>query len=264
MTPTAEPEPPAPMAEGETIVLVDSKQRRYLVALEAGGEFHSHAGILDHDQMIGRPEGLELRSNKGARFLALRPTLVDYVLKMPRGAQVIYPKDLGPILMMADIHPGLTVLESGVGSGALSTTLVRAGASVVGYELRQEFAETATANVVGFLGREALARYRVETRDAYQGIEERNLDRILLDLPEPWQVVPHVPAAMKPGGILLAYNPSISQVMALREALDAGPFGMIETVEVLNRSWHVDGYAVRPDHRMVAHTGFITHCRLLR
>jgi tRNA (adenine57-N1/adenine58-N1)-methyltransferase len=182
---------------------------------------------------------------------------------MPRGAQVIYPKDLGPILLLADIYPGARVLESGVGSGALSMAMLRAGAEIVGYELREDFAERAVENVSSFLGEEALSRYRVELRDCYDGIDETDLDRVVLDLPEPWNVVEHAEKALHPGGILLAYCPSIVQVMQLREKLDASNFDMPETLEVLNRTWHVEGQAVRPDHRMVAHTGFLTHARLL-
>jgi tRNA (adenine57-N1/adenine58-N1)-methyltransferase len=182
---------------------------------------------------------------------------------MPRGAQVIYPKDLGPILMMADIFPGARVLEAGVGSGALSMTVLRAGAHVVGYELREDFANRARSNVIGFLGAEVETRYRVEVRDVYDGIDESGLDRILLDLPEPWRVVKAAEGVLVAGGILLSYLPSIMQVAHLREALDHSDFGMVETVEVLQRSWHVEGESVRPDHRMVAHTGFLTAGRLL-
>jgi tRNA (adenine57-N1/adenine58-N1)-methyltransferase len=192
---------------------------------------------------------------------AFRPTLDDFVLKMPRGAQVIYPKDLGPILMLADIHPGVRVLESGVGSGALSMTLLRAGAVVTGYEIRDDFANRARSNVEGFLGPEATARYRVELRDCYEGIDETELDRVVLDLPEPWQVVKHAEQALRPGGILVAYTPSIIQVSQLRERLATANFAMAGTLEVLHRTWHVEGQAVRPDHRMVAHTGFLTHAR---
>ena len=181
---------------------------------------------------------------------------------MPRGAQVIYPKDLAPILMLADVFPGARVLESGVGSGALSMTLLRAGAHVTGYELRDDFAARARANVEGFLGADALANYHVEVRDSYEGIDEVDLDRILLDLPEPWQVVKPATKALRSGGILVAYTPSITQVSTLRDTLDENGFLMAETVEVLHRTWHVEGQAVRPDHRMVAHTGFLTHARL--
>lgn len=249
------------LGEGERVLFIDSKNRRYLVHLVVDGEFHSHAGHLSHNEVIGQPEGVEVRSQLGARFVVLRPTLIDHILKMPRGAQVIYPKDLGPILMFADIFPGARVLETGVGSGALSTTLVRAGAVVTGYELREDFAEVAIRNVAEFLGDSALDRYNVEIRNSYDGIADTGFDRVILDLPEPWQVIPHLDAALKGGGIVVAYSPSIMQVAKTRKALDAGPYAMIETVEVLHRTWHVDGYSVRPDHRMVAHTGFLTHAR---
>lgn len=244
-------------------MLIDSKQRRYRVELEPGADFHSHAGHVSHDVIIGQPEGVEVRSQSDAKFIALRPTLVDHILKMPRGAQVIYPKDLGPILIQADIFPGARVLESGVGSGALSTTLVRAGAVVTGYELREDFAEVARQNVSELLGDQALDRYNVEIRNAYDGIEHTGFDRVVLDLPEPWQVIPHLDGSLKSGGIIVTYSPSIMQVTQTRRALDDGPYAMVETVEVLHRTWHVDGYSVRPDHRMVAHTGFLTHARML-
>jgi tRNA (adenine57-N1/adenine58-N1)-methyltransferase len=252
-----------PFAEGDQVLLVDAKKRRYLVTLTAGGEFHTHAGVVAHDDVLGRPEGLTVRSSRGASMVALRPTLAEFVLKMPRGAQVIYPKDLGPILMLADIFPGARVLESGVGSGALSMTLVRAGAIVRGYEIREDFARRATRNVATFLGEEALERYVVEQRDVYEGIDETDLDRVLLDLPEPWRAVKHAARAMHPGGVLVAYTPQITQVVQLREELEAQGFGMLETIEVLNRGWHIEGQSVRPDHRMVAHTGFLTSARLL-
>jgi tRNA (adenine57-N1/adenine58-N1)-methyltransferase len=252
-----------PFAEGDQVLLVDTKKRRYLVTLTAGGEFHTHAGVVAHDDLLGRPEGLTVRSSRGATMVALRPTLAEFVLKMPRGAQVIYPKDLGPILMLADIFPGARVLESGVGSGALSMTLVRAGAVVRGYEIREDFARRATRNVATFLGEEALERYVVEQRDVYEGIDETDLDRVLLDLPEPWRAVKHAARAMHPGAVLVAYTPQITQVVQLREELEAQGFGMLETIEVLNRGWHIEGQSVRPDHRMVAHTGFLTSARLL-
>jgi tRNA (adenine57-N1/adenine58-N1)-methyltransferase len=251
-----------PLAVGERVLLIDSKKRRYLVTLQEGGEFHSHAGFVPHAEIVGHAEGITVRSTRGQGYQVVRPTLADFVLKMPRGAQVIYPKDLGPILVLADIAPGLRVLESGVGSGALSMSMVRAGASVTGYELREDFAARATANVASLLGEAALDRYRVEIRDCYDGIDER-VDRVVLDLPEPWQVVPHAAKALEPGGILVAYTPSITQATQLRSALDDSPFAMAETLEVLQRTWHIEGQAVRPDHRMVAHTGFLTHARLL-
>ncbi|HEY3139859.1 MAG TPA: tRNA (adenine-N1)-methyltransferase [Acidimicrobiales bacterium] len=252
-----------PLREGEQVLLVDSKQRRYLVTLSAEGEFHSHAGVLPHSDLIGQEEGMTVRSSRGMRMLAIRPTLADFVLKMPRGAQVIYPKDLGPILLLADIFPGARVLESGVGSGALSMTLLRAGAEVTGYELRDDFATRAQRNVAQFLGDDVTDRYQVETRDVYDGIDLTDLDRVVLDLPEPWRAVKHAARALHRGGILVAYTPQITQAAQLREVLGDSGFGLAETVEVLNRSWHIDPPSVRPDHRMVAHTGFLTSARLL-
>jgi tRNA (adenine57-N1/adenine58-N1)-methyltransferase len=219
--------------------------------------------VIAHAELIGSDEGSTFRSTRGSRFTAFRPTLSDFVLKMPRGAQVIYPKDLGPLLLLADIHPGVRVLESGVGSGALSMAMLRAGADIVGYELRDEFADRATANVGSFLGEEFTARYRVELRNCYDGIEETELDRVVLDLPEPWQVVKHAERALRPGGIFVSYTPTILQAVHLRETFEGSRFTMAETIEVLHRSWHIEGPSVRPDHRMVAHTGFLTAARLL-
>jgi len=248
---------------GERALLVDRKNRRYLVTLTPGAQFHTHTGFVPHEDLIGRPEGVVVRSTTGAWYQAVRPTLSDFILKMPRGAQVIYPKDLGPILLLADIYPGARVFESGLGSGALSMTLLRAGAVVTGYELRDDFAAKAVANVGSFLGDEALARYRVEERDVYEGIEGSGFDRVILDLPEPWRVVKHAEAALSPGGILVAYTPSILQASQVREALGEGGFSFAETQEVLVRTWHIEGQAVRPDHRMVAHTAFLTSARLV-
>ena len=249
--------------EGEQILLIDSKKRRYLIELKAGGEFHTHVGAVLHDDLIGLADGSSLKSNRGGVFSTVRPTMSDFVLKMPRGAQVIYPKDLGPILMLADLFPGAQVFESGVGSGALSMTMLRAGANITGYEIREDFAERAKKNVKDALGEKALDRYDVLIRDAYEGIEEKDFDRMVLDLPEPWNVVPHAKTALRSGGIILAYTPSIVQAVKFKEALEGNGFALIETMEVMNRTWHIEGQAVRPDHRMVAHTAFLTHARLL-
>jgi tRNA (adenine57-N1/adenine58-N1)-methyltransferase catalytic subunit len=253
-----------PFGAGDRVLLVDAKRRRHLVTLAVGGQFHTHAGVLEHDDIIGQPDGSTVRTTKNARLTAVRPTLAEYVLEMPRGAQVIYPKDLGPILILADIFPGARVLESGVGSGALTLALLRAVGTtgrVTGYEIRDDFAARAQSNVEGFLG--ADVPLDVEVRDVYEGIAVDDLDRILLDLPEPWRVVKHAESALHPGGVLLAYLPTIGQVARLREELAGSAFGMVESLEVLQRTWHVDGQSVRPDHRMVAHTGFLTHARLL-
>jgi len=253
-----------PLAYGERVMLLDAKKRRYLIALADGGEFHSHAGFVTHTDIAGQPEGVVVRSTKGAEYTVLRPTLEDYVIQMPRGAQVIYPKDLAPICMLADIGPGMRVFETGVGSGALSMTMLRWGASIVGYEVRQDFANRARANVREFLGEVALDRYEVHIADSYAGIDAQHgpFDRVVLDLPEPWQVVPHAERVLRPGGVLVAYTPSIVQAAQTREQLK-GRWIDARTLEVLHRGWHVEGQAVRPDHRMVAHTAFLTVARFL-
>ena len=249
---------------GDRVLLLDTKQRRYLLTLKEGGEFHSHNGFVPHASLIDQPEGLFVKSTKGAGYTALRPTLEDFVVEMPRGAQVIYPKDLAPICMLADIGPGVRVFESGVGSGALSMTMLRYGAEIVGYELREDFANRATANVRSFLGEDALSHYHVQIRDAYEGIDETDFDRVVLDLPEPWNVIAHAEKALRPGGILVAYTPSITQAAQVRHAFSrTGAWNGARTIEVLHRGWHIEGLAVRPDHRMVAHTGFLTTGRFL-
>jgi len=249
------------LAQGERVLLIDAKQRRYLIKLRPGESFHTHAGILAHDDIIGATEGSTVLGSTGREFLVFRPTLADVVLKMPRGAQVIYPKDLGAILIAADVGPGQRILEAGVGSGALSMALLRAGARVIGYEIREDFAERAKANVADQLGPDV--DYRVEVRDVTAGIGESDLDRVVLDLPEPWDVVGPATEALRPGGIFLAYLPTINQTGQLREALARHGFGLAETVEILRRTWHVEPRSVRPDHRMVAHTGFLTSARAL-
>jgi tRNA (adenine57-N1/adenine58-N1)-methyltransferase len=246
---------------GERVLLIDAKERRYLVTLVDGASFHTHAGIVAHDDIIGGPEGSTVLGSTGRQFLVFRPTLADTVLKMPRGAQVIYPKDLGAILLAADIAPGHRVLEAGVGSGALSMTVLRAGASIVGYEIREDFATRAKANVRDMLGPDV--PYRVEVRDVTEGIDEAQLDRVLLDLPEPWAVVAPAAKALRPGGILLSYLPTINQTAQLRGELERGGFCLAETVEILRRTWHIEDRSIRPDHRMVGHTGFLTTARRL-
>ena len=253
-----------PFTAGDRVLLVDSKRRRHLVTLTDGGSFHSHAGVVPHSAIIGREDGVTVRTSLGTKLIAVRPTLAEYVLKMPRGAQVIYPKDLGPILVLADLFPGARVFESGIGSGGLTMTVLRAigpTGHVTGYEIRGDFAERARRNIEGLLGPDL--PLDIEVRDAYDGIDVGDLDRVLLDLPEPWRAVKHAEEALRPGGILLSYLPTIGQVGRLREELASSAFGMTDTLEVLERHWHVDGQSIRPDHRMVAHTGFLTHTRLL-
>ena len=252
------------MAAGEQVLVIDPKGRRYLVRLQEGGAFHTHAGILSHDTVIGRADGSTVAGSTGRSFIVVRPTLADAVVKMPRGAQVIYPKDIGAILLAADAGPGMSVLEAGVGSGAMSTALIRAGCKVTGYELREDFANRARANVAAWAGDPAsVDRYRVEIRDVYEGISETCLDRMILDLPEPWRVLKHAESALRSGGILCSYLPTINQTAELRAALEESRFGLEQTFEVLHRTWHIEARSVRPDHRMVAHTGFLTTARLI-
>jgi tRNA (adenine57-N1/adenine58-N1)-methyltransferase len=253
-----------PLEYGDRVMLLDAKKRRYLITLAEGGEFHSHAGFVPHSEVAGQQEGVVVRSTRGAEYTVLRPTLEDYVIEMPRGAQVIYPKDLAPICMLADIGPGVRVFETGVGSGALSMTMLRWGATIVGYEIREDFANRARANVREFLGEEVLDRYDIHIADSYAGIDATlgPFDRVALDLPEPWQVIPQIEPLLLGGGVLVAYTPSIMQAARTREELK-GRWIDARTLEVLHRGWHIDGQAVRPDHRMVAHTAFLTVARFL-
>ena len=252
------------LQEGDMLLLVDQKDRRYLLTLEANSEFHSHSGYISHDDLIGKEDGMMIKSSGGLEYLALRPTMSDVILKMPRSAQIIYPKDIGPILVAADIANGDKVLESGVGSGALSIALLRAGANVTGIELREDFAQRARKNVEAFFSEQKISeRYEILIGDAYNQLNGSDYDRIILDLPEPWRVIDHVENTLRSGGILVSYSPSIMQVSRLTDRLKEDNFAMIKTHEILSRSWHVDGRAVRPDHRMVAHTGFITSTRYL-
>ena len=250
----------APFAEGEKALFVDSKQRRYLVTLNVEGEFHSHSGFIPHTAVIGAQPGIVSETTKGAKYIVLRPTLEDFVIEMPRGAQVIYPKDLAPMCMIGDIHPGVRVFETGIGSGALSMTMLRWGAHITGIELREDFLNRATSNVRSFLGENALERYNVSIGDSYEAAPEGEFDRVMLDLPEPWRVIPHAEKVLVRGGLLVAYTPSITQAVQVRESFGKGWVDQ-RTLEVLHRTWHIEGMSVRPDHRMVAHTAFLTVAR---
>lgn len=246
--------------EDERALFIDSKKRRYLVPLNPEGEFHSHAGFVPHSMVIGQEPGIAVESTKGARYTVVRPTLEDFVVEMPRGAQVIYPKDLAPMCMLGDIHPGVRVFETGIGSGALSMTMLRWGAHITGREMREDFLNRARTNVRSFLGAEALDRFEVEVGDSYESCPEGPFDRVMLDLPEPWRVVPAAEEMLVGGGILVAYTPSITQAVQVRDALGKKWFDQ-RTLEVLHRTWHIEGLSVRPDHRMVAHTAFLTIAR---
>ncbi|MGH3441809.1 MAG: tRNA (adenine-N1)-methyltransferase [Nitriliruptorales bacterium] len=256
----------APLGEGERVVLRDRKGRRYLIHLRAGGEWHSHAGMLRHEELIGAAEGTAVRTSKNMEVVALRPTLEDFVLKMPRGAQVVYRKDQAMIVALGDIRPGCTVVEAGAGSGALSLALLQAvgpEGRVISYERREDHLAHARENVASFLGG-VPENWDLRAGDLADVLAELECDRLVLDLLEPWELVAGAAAALHPGGILVAYTPTVPQVQRLSETLEAdGRFGLTTTSETLHRTWHVSGLAVRPDHRMVAHTAFLTTSRRL-
>lgn len=257
-----------PLQAGERVLLIDSRHRRFMITLQTGGEFHSHNGFLKHDELIGSPEGSVVRSSQNSIFYVFRPTLSDFVLKMKRGAQVVYPKDVGAIITQADIYPGATVIEAGSGSASLTLALARAvgpTGRVISYELREDHHEQAVENVEAWYAGSGGKPENIELKvgDIFEGIPEVDADRMVLDLTEPWRAVGPTTASLAPGGILCCYVPTIPQVMQTVEAMRKGRFAFISTFEVLHRTWNVDGLSVRPDHRMVAHTGFLITGRKL-
>ena len=256
----------APFAEGDTVLLLDRQGNRYLVTLEPGGRFVFHRGSVSHDQLIGSQEGETVRSSTRLPLTILRPRLIDYVLEMPRHAAIVYPKDIAVLLAWADVYPGATVLEAGLGSSSLTLALLRAAGAagrVICYEARPEFVSQALANIRRFEGEPT--NLLIREHDIYEGIRDAEIDRIFLDLPEPWRVVPHALAALRPGGIVAAYTPSILQAQQTVEALEQhGRFRQVETLETFYRPWHIQGAAVRPVQQMVAHTAFLTFARLAR
>ncbi len=257
----------AQFQSGERIHLVDKKGRQYSLTLKAGDRYQLSGHKIDHDDLIGKPDGSLVTLSGNKTMLALKPTFGDYVLKMPRGAQVLYPKDLALIPMWADVYPGARVFEAGTGSGALTMALLRAVGPrglVVTHEVREDFAKTAMMNIERYMG--PMPNLIPLRRNVYEGISLLDdglpFDRLVLDLPEPWQVVPHAAQALRSGGIYLSFVPTVPQVVQTVEALEkAMVFGMIETFETLLRTWSIQGRSVRPDHRMVAHSGFITVAR---
>ena len=270
LTPPRHPGHPDPLSAGDKVMLIDRKQRRFFIDLVAGKDFHFHAGAVRHDDLIGRPEGSTVRSTKGQTLLAVRPTSADWTVKAPRGAQVVYPKDQAMIVGLADIAPGVTVVEAGAGSGALTCALLRAVGErgrVISYELRDDHADVAQRNVTDRMGGHP-PNWELRRGDVVAGLLEGSdegpvrADRIVLDLVDPSAVLDSAAGALHPGGLLIAYTPTVPQVMRLRSASDTdGRWGMPSTVETLVRGWNVDGLSVRPDHRMVAHTAFLTILR---
>ena len=253
--------------KGDHCLLTDAKGRHFLITLEEGGTFHFHNGLLAHDDVIGRPEGSVLQSSLGGRLVAVRPRLADYILNMKRGAQVVYPKDLGAIIVWGDIGPGMTVLEAGTGSGALTMALVRAvgpTGRVVSVERREDHADHARRTLGEFFGGIPL-NLDLRLGEVADHIADVQPDRLVLDLPEPFGVVEAAAQSLPSGAIWVSYVPTVPQVQQTSDALRrVGCFTQLTSFEVLHREWNVDGRSVRPDHRMVGHTGFITVARKIQ
>lgn len=255
-----------PLRPGDQVQLTDVKGRRHTITLVAGQEFHTHRGMLAHDSLIGSDEGVVVTTTGGSAYLALRPLLADYSVSMARGAAVVYPKDAGAIVAEADVFPGATVIEAGAGSGALSCYLLRAvgdSGRLTSYERRPDFAEVARRNVERFFGGPHPA-WRLVVGDLAGTLAERGVDRAVLDMLAPWEVVVDVADALAPGGVLCCYITTTTQLSRIVEELrECGRFTEPVASESLLRTWHVDGLAVRPEHRMVGHTGFLVTARRL-
>jgi tRNA (adenine57-N1/adenine58-N1)-methyltransferase len=255
---------------GDIVQLTDPKGRYHTIIIEPGQRFHTHKGSLAHDDIIGRDDGSVITTDKDVDYVALRPRLADFVLSMPRGAAIIYPKDAAEIIHRADIGPGHVVVEAGVGSGALTLWLLRALApngELVSIERRQEFADVAQANVHTYFGDATPAPWSLtvgEFVDAAASMDAQSVDRVVLDMLAPWECVEASMRILRPGGILIGYVATVTQLSRLVDAIThSGRFTAPESSETLVRTWHVDGLAVRPDHRMIGHTAFLVWARLL-
>ena len=259
-----------PFSVGERVQLTDPKGRLHTITLEPGREFHTHRGRLAHDDLIGAPDGSVVRNTAGVEYLALRPLLSDYVMSMPRGAAVVYPKDAGQIVTMADIFPGARVVEAGVGSGALSMSLLRAvgeHGSLHSFERREDLADIARGNARAFFGVDHPA-WQVTVGDLVEelprAVEPASVDRVVLDMLAPWECLDVVADALLPGGVLNCYVATATQLSRVAEAMrEHGGFTEPEAWESLVRGWHLEGLAVRPQHRMHGHTGFLISTRRL-
>jgi tRNA (adenine57-N1/adenine58-N1)-methyltransferase len=255
--------------EGDRVQLTDTKGRLYTIVLEAGKQYHTHRGAIAHDALIGLPEGSVVTSAAGTSYLALRPLLADFVLSMPRGAAVVYPKDAAQIVMMADIFPGATVLEAGAGSGALTCSLLRAvgpSGRVISYERRDDHLQFARRNVEAFFGgpQENWTLLLADVADHVSAHPDDVVDRAVLDMLAPWEVLPAVSAVLRPGGVLIGYVATTTQLSRLVEALRlTGNYTEPAAWETLVRPWHSVGLAVRPEHRMIGHTAFLVSARRL-
>jgi len=257
-----------PLRVGESVQLTDDRGKHHTIVLEEGKRFHTHRGSIGHDDLIGSPEGCVVYSDRKVPYLALRPLLMDFVLSMPRGATVIYPKDSAAIISVADVFPGARVLEAGAGSGALSCSLLRAigpNGRLFSFERREDFAEIAAANVLKFFG-EPQATWSLTTGDLVVSLPDSEaaagVDRVVLDMLAPWECIDAVASVLIPGGVLVVYVATTTQMSTLVEALrEHGEFTEPVSTETMVRSWHVEGLAVRPDHRMIGHTGFLVQTR---
>ncbi|MET0725853.1 MAG: tRNA (adenine-N1)-methyltransferase [Leifsonia sp.] len=270
MTADQRPANSGPFRVGDRVQLTGPKGKLNTITLEAGKDFHSHRGVLPHDDIIGLPDASVVTNNAGVEHLALRPLLADFVMSMPRGAAIIYPKDAAQILALADIFPGATVVEAGVGSGALSLWLLRAigpAGRLASFERREEFADVARGNAETFLGYEP-ENWTITLGDLAEALPDQvptdGADRVVLDMLAPWECLPAVSEALKPGGVLLCYVATVTQLSRVAEAIRAsGDYTNPQSSETMVRGWHVEGLAVRPDHRMIGHTGFLLTARRL-
>ena len=258
-----EPPKSGELRAGDTVVFIDQKEREYLRVLRPGTRVHIRNGTLQADHLIGLEEGRVVYNTAKEPFLMLRPSFAQLVPNLPRRAQVIYPKDIGPILLWGDIYPGATVIEVGAGPGALSMALLRAvgpHGRLISYEARADFVEMAQGNVRNFYGE--APNWTIKLADAFAGFEERGVDRVIVDIAEPWQLLPVVAAALRSGGLIVGYVPTVMQVKNLVDGLRAhGGFAAVQAFETLLRFWHVKNLSIRPEHRMIGHTGFIVVAR---
>lgn len=256
-----------PFVVGDRVQLTDAKGRHYTMVLEPGKEFHTHRGAIAHDGVIGIPEGSVVKSTNGDQFLVLRPLLIDYVLSMPRGAQVIYPKDAAQIVHDGDIFPGARVLEAGAGSGALTCSLLRAvgpEGTVISYEIREDHAEHAVRNVTTFFG-ERPDNWELVLGDLCERpADAGGVDRVVLDMLAPWETLPAVAQSLVPGGVLIVYVATVTQLSRVVEALrEQQCWTEPRSWETMQRGWNVVGLAVRPEHSMRGHTAFLVSARRL-
>jgi tRNA (adenine57-N1/adenine58-N1)-methyltransferase len=252
------------LKENDAVLFIDRKGRRYLKVLRRGKKLEIR-GDLAPESLYGLEEGSHVKFSTGERYLVLRPTYADLIPHLPRAAQVIYPKDTGPLLVWGDVYPGATVIEGGVGAGALTIALLRAvgpTGRLISYELREDFAAAARRNVGTFFGE--APNWTIKLRDLYEGFDETGVDRLFIDLPEPGRALDVVARALRPGGVFVGYVPTVLQLKDTVETLQRRPdFAEIESFETLMRNWHVKGMSVRPVHRMIAHSAFIIVARRL-